>query len=183
MFDGQDHIIEFYLNVACDPSGFGEAITRLGRVELAPAGGRIDFNEIFSESVEPGAFVTALAIDPDGATSELCACLEVEVEVAGDSDLDGVADATEDTAPFSGDGNEDGTPDRDQAHIATLATFPDAGVLVTLESPAATPLGSVEAIDQPAVDGPPVVDGFPLGFYRVSDEYVPDPDERAFPEE
>ena len=58
---------------------------------------------------------------------------DVQATISGpDTDGDGVADTEEDAAPNGGDGNDDGTPDRLQASVASL---PDPGGInyVTIE--------------------------------------------------
>ncbi|MBU1170229.1 MAG: PKD domain-containing protein [Proteobacteria bacterium] len=61
------------------------------------------------------------------------------------------------------DGNEDGTPDRDQANVTALDSF--AGdAYVTLESPTGTVLSNVGASGNPSSADAPDVD-FPFGFF------------------
>ena len=56
-----------------------------------------------------------------------------------DSDSDGIADENEQGAPNAGDGNWDGVPDADQAHVASFLD-PSSGHYITLESDTGTTL-------------------------------------------
>ena len=79
-----------------------------------------------------------------------------------DADLDGVADSVENAAPNGGDGNKDGTLDRQQANVASLPNAVNAQY-VTLASPTGTKLINVRAIDNPTT--PPTGTTFPVGCF------------------
>ena len=84
------------------------------------------------------------------------------------SDGDGVPDALEDLAPNGGDGNGDGTPDREQGDVASLPDGEDVG-FVTLEvsggcsslSGVATSSESAAAEVDPSLD-------YPLGLVEFT---------------
>ena len=71
--------------------------------------------------IPPSGFTPFINMDPTQPVQpeNLVKLNLVSTAVAGDSDGDGVSDALEDEAP-GGDGNNDGTPDRQQAHVASL---------------------------------------------------------------
>lgn len=70
--------IEFFVNSACNPSGFGEGETFLGTIDVTTdAAGRADFSAPFSVAVDPGRFVSATATDPAGNTSQFSRCAVV----------------------------------------------------------------------------------------------------------
>jgi hypothetical protein len=70
--------LEFFANVASDPSGFGEGQRYLGfttvttpTTEISPAGGYVvSFSVTFPEVISSGEFITATATDPGNNTSE-----------------------------------------------------------------------------------------------------------------
>jgi Bacterial Ig-like domain (group 1)/Right handed beta helix region len=65
--------LEFFGNVVCDPSGFGEGETFLGSGSVTTnAAGTASFSFTFAAS--GGTFITATATDPLGNTSEFSAC-------------------------------------------------------------------------------------------------------------
>ena len=63
-----------------------------------------------------------------------------------DNDSDGIADETEQNAPNSGDGNWDGVPDADQAHVASFLD-PNSGHYITLESDTGTTLENCHTVN------------------------------------
>lgn len=67
--------LDFYRNTACDPSGFGEGAVFIGAENGLAAG---PFMVTLNLQVPVGELITATATDPNGNTSELSACLEVE---------------------------------------------------------------------------------------------------------
>ena len=80
-----------------------------------------------------------------------------------DDDGDGVSNAVEDGAANGGDGNDDGTPDRQQANVVSLPNAVD-GRYVTLEIAAGKQFTQVEAVGNPSPgDAPPLK--FPYGFF------------------
>ncbi len=80
-----------------------------------------------------------------------------------DSDGDGVDDDEENQAPNGGDGNDDGTPDGLQEHVASFLNTDD--VYVTIASAETTSLASVLAHDNPSPDDTPAGVAFPAGFF------------------
>jgi titin len=67
--------LEFFSNVECDPSGYGEgqAFLGFGHVKTNQAG-FASFIITLPVSLPRGAFVTVTATDPGGSTSEFSAC-------------------------------------------------------------------------------------------------------------
>jgi len=85
--------------------------------------------------------------------------------ISMDSDGDGVQDLEEDAAPNQGDGNNDGTPDRQQGHVASLRSVVSQQ-FVTIVAPAALSLQNVRAVPTPAGATPPANVTFPHGFFE-----------------
>jgi len=67
--------VDFYVNSACDPSGFGQGASLIGSsIVTTDASGNSSFNVQLPVSVSAGSIVTATATDPDGNTSEFSLC-------------------------------------------------------------------------------------------------------------
>ncbi len=74
-----EYAVEFFASSACDPSGYGEAETVVWSTTVTTdAGGGVHFELAAPVTVTAGWYLTATATDPDGNTSELSACREVE---------------------------------------------------------------------------------------------------------
>lgn len=87
-----------------------------------------------------------------------------------DRDTDGVPNNVEDDAPNGGDGNQDGVPDSQQAHVASL---PGAGgQYVTIVGPAGTQLTDVRYVPVPPPGGPSRAN-FPVGMFEFTVTGVP----------
>ena len=70
--------LEFFANIACDGSDFGEGATFLGSTDVTTdTNGDVGFAAGISPALVDGEFITATATDPGGNTSEFCECLEV----------------------------------------------------------------------------------------------------------
>jgi len=68
--------LEFFANVACDPSGYGEGELFLGTTNVTTgANCTKHFNVTFPTPVPGGLIITATATDPFGNTSEFSQCL------------------------------------------------------------------------------------------------------------
>jgi hypothetical protein len=80
-----------------------------------------------------------------------------------DSDGDGVSDAIEEAAPFEGDGDRDGVPDRDQGHVVSLPSF-TSGRHITLVAPETARFESVRTTRNPALADSPQAMMFEEGF-------------------
>ncbi len=79
------------------------------------------------------------------------------------TDSDGVSDTVEAAAPNSGDGNNDGVQDNQQANVTSLPSSAPGAEYLTLASPSTTTLDSVQSIANPSPSTvPPGVD-FPIG--------------------
>ena len=79
----------------------------------------------------------------------------------GCTDADGVADAVEWGAPNGGDGNDDGTPDAEQANVTSL---PAPGGYVTIAVPTGGTLANVSTSTAPVSPAPPTGATFPRGL-------------------
>jgi LPXTG-motif cell wall-anchored protein len=66
-----------------------------------------------------------------------------------DSDNDGTTSEVEDAAPNNGDGNNDGTPDAEQANVTSFVS-PETGQYVTIVTPTGTTLSTVTAAAAPS---------------------------------
>jgi CSLREA domain-containing protein len=69
--------LEFFVNDACDPLGFGEGQTLIGQGMVMTMGNDASFTFTFPVTVSPTQFITATATDPNGNTSEFSACVQV----------------------------------------------------------------------------------------------------------
>ena len=79
VFTSTTYTLDFFSNVACDPSGNGEGQTYLGSTTVAASAtcGSVPFNVTLPLGVAGGAFITADATDSTGNTSEFSTCLLV----------------------------------------------------------------------------------------------------------
>jgi hypothetical protein len=65
------YLIQFFANVAADPSGFGQGQTFIGSITVTTdSNGNASFTATLAASVPAGQFLSATATDPDGNTSE-----------------------------------------------------------------------------------------------------------------
>lgn len=74
------YTLEFFSNLACDPSGFGEGQQLLGSIPVLTDGnGNASFSETLTgeEQQSTGDFITATAAATSGSTSEFSQCAEV----------------------------------------------------------------------------------------------------------
>ncbi len=85
---------------------------------------------------------------------------------AKDSDGDSVWDAIEDLAPGDGDGNQDGVPDREQAHVVSLPSF-TSRQNVTLVAPSTTRFETVRTMRNPSLPDSPEAMMFEEGFLEI----------------
>lgn len=73
-----NYLIEFYQNDSCDNSNFGEGQNFLGDLEVTVSNDTpVDFSTTFVPF--PGGYLTALATDTDGNTSEFSLCEPISV--------------------------------------------------------------------------------------------------------
>jgi len=123
------------------------------------------FTKLLFNPDETGVYTASLEIqsnDPDYPVRT------VNLTGIGVSDVDGLTDV-EESGPNgddpSFDGNTDGTPDNQQAHVSSLHTF-NQSHYVTLETDDEnTALSNVRAADNPSPDNVPANAEFPLGFF------------------
>ncbi len=72
----QDFEVEFYASAACNPSGFGEGQLLIGSASLATdEDGNDRFSVTLPVALGDGRFITALATDEYGNTSEFSQCI------------------------------------------------------------------------------------------------------------
>jgi CSLREA domain-containing protein/uncharacterized repeat protein (TIGR01451 family) len=71
--------VDFYASQSCDPSGFGEGGSYLGSDTVTTdAGGIAAFTSSVATPAPAGTYVTAIATDPTGNSSEFSQCLEYD---------------------------------------------------------------------------------------------------------
>jgi CSLREA domain-containing protein len=70
--------IEFFANVDCDPSGFGEGREFIGSTSVATTASCSASFSVILPAVPVGRFITATATDPAGNTSEFSQCVQVQ---------------------------------------------------------------------------------------------------------
>ena len=86
------YLIQFFANVAADPSGYGQGQTLIGSITVTTdSNGNASFTATFTATVPSGQFVIATATDSTGDTSEFAQ----DVVVSG-----GVVAAVTQTAPL-----------------------------------------------------------------------------------
>ncbi|MFN0137143.1 MAG: right-handed parallel beta-helix repeat-containing protein [Phycisphaerae bacterium] len=93
---GTDYAIEFFSNVACDGSGFGEGAAFIGEIAVTTLPtGNVAF--AFPVALPAGTVVTATATDPLFNTSEFSMCVVIPAPPAcpGDVNGDGVVNLTD----------------------------------------------------------------------------------------
>jgi hypothetical protein len=117
--------IDFYANVAADPSGHGEGQRWLGAVMVTTnAGGTANFNHLLDISVEPGQFITATATEGPvanlGNTSEFSASRLV-VKLGDRAPAPQVASAPEENIKYAAPGNARGMNRMDQLSVQRQA--------------------------------------------------------------
>jgi hypothetical protein len=86
----QTYTIQFFASDACDASGYGEALNYVGGNQVTTdAGGNASFsftssvNSSYPGTVAAGKFITAVATNAGGSSSELSQCRQVVNEPAG----------------------------------------------------------------------------------------------------
>ena len=76
-----DYTLEFFSNVVCDPSGFGEGEQSLGTgTYQTDEAGNIYFTQPLAATDLTGQFITATATDAAGNTSEFSKCMRVGLD-------------------------------------------------------------------------------------------------------
>jgi hypothetical protein len=72
------YTLEFFVNNACDPSGFGEGDTFIGSTNVATGANCTNvFTTTFPVGVPEGLVLTATATDPNNNTSEFSRCVPI----------------------------------------------------------------------------------------------------------
>ncbi len=118
-----------------------------------------------SPGEHPARFVRFEVHDGDGGSDADVKRVEL---VMTDNDADGVDNGEEGEAPFGGDGNQDGVPDAEQEHVASLRGRENR--FITFSSPENTRLVNVQPLADPA--GPPEATDFPLGLFDFQIEGI-----------
>jgi CSLREA domain-containing protein len=75
--------LDFYASGACDPSGFGEGVHRVGLAQITTQGGDAPFDLTFNVALPPNQVITATATDPAGNTSEFSRCAAAGAATVG----------------------------------------------------------------------------------------------------
>jgi hypothetical protein len=71
--------IEFYSSPSCDPSGYGEGKVFLGaKTVTTNSSGKVDFTFDTNYATTVGEFLTAIAFDPQGNSSEFSNCRRID---------------------------------------------------------------------------------------------------------
>ncbi|MBO6574778.1 MAG: tandem-95 repeat protein [Rhodothermales bacterium] len=101
------------------------------------------------------------ATDATGRTASASIFVDVK-PIPGDDD--GVTVETEADAPNGGDGNGDGVPDAEQAHVASLPSATSGDYVTVAAEPGSELLAVTSTADNPASEPPPADAQFPAGF-------------------
>jgi parallel beta-helix repeat protein len=92
--------IDFYRNTSCDTSNNGEGESRVGHVTVTTdASGNATINATGLTAVPVGQVATAVAIDPNGNTSEFSACRAATAGSAGTLQLSAATYNSNETGP------------------------------------------------------------------------------------
>jgi uncharacterized repeat protein (TIGR01451 family) len=134
-----------------DPLTFPVTVNVAGNLATQPDR---TFRVILSEPSPPSVIA-----DPVG--------LGTIIDDDADNDGDGVSDKLEDLAPGGGDANGDGTPDRQQPHVAALPNAVDGRYVALVASPGAVLSGVRPVANPDPANSPPGIT-FPLGFFEFS---------------
>lgn len=127
--------IEFFINDAADPSGFGEGERFIGsKMVSTDASGNTAVDDSFTDpSLATGRFVAATATDADGNTSEFSAVIEASVaENGGPTAQDDTSTTDEDVATEIDVLSNDTDPDGD-ALTVTVTDDPASGTAEVLD--------------------------------------------------
>lgn len=82
--------LEFFSNVAADPSGFGEGQTFIGSTSVATdPSGNVSFTVVFPIAIPAGEFMSSTATDPAGNTSEFSGVEDVIQNQPPDANANG----------------------------------------------------------------------------------------------
>ena len=171
--------LEFYAS----DNGYSDARRYLGHAEFpTDASGHVDIVAHLEGPVTPGEYVTSLAVDPSGNTSQVSNA--VLAQGPEDSEQDGVSDDVESLVPASaeaplsagavaspqsqlqgrGDGNGDGIPDALQSNVVS---FPGvAGIWFTLSAGEGVAFRDVVPMDPRRLGAVPP--GYALSFGAVA---------------
>jgi CSLREA domain-containing protein len=104
--------IDFYQTYGCDASGHGEGAVYLGTVSGVNTGvnGAAVYNFYTPQLVPPASFISTIAVDAGGSSSEFSLCRPAFSDL--DDDDDGYSDVNESERPLcAGNVNDDSTDD------------------------------------------------------------------------
>jgi CSLREA domain-containing protein len=147
--------LEFFANIAADPSGYGEGQRYLGAYTVTTnASGVVNFNVALTASVGGGEWVSATATDPSGNTSEF----SLSVRVTGPFVVNVTTDASD--ADLSDDVCATGVPGECSLRAAIQQANATAGAnTIHFDIPGAGPHFITPASALPAITGPVTIDG------------------------
>ena len=164
--------ITTYLNVDQNAINSYESITATNSGIYSPADASLTWSSSEGNVIDEGNGIWSWSLPPGSTEGSRTVTINAGgqqttfiVNVQGD----GAATVLEDGAPNSGDGNNDGTPDGAQIHVASLPS-PLTGQYVTIAATPGMTLTNVAIPATPAVgeDSLPVNAIFPLGFPTFS---------------
>lgn len=135
-------------------------------VRIPFTGTAVGQHAIVSDAADnlPVGDVTLVGIDGPIPAGRIIYGTTAVTIILADGDGDGVTDREEDDAPNSGDGNSDSTADKQQSHVASLASRV-SGRYMTLAASPQTAFQNVQTTDNPSPSDAPTDVGFGLGFF------------------
>lgn len=141
--------VEFFSNDTSTIFGSGPGETYLGSATVSPGTNKTATLTVNGDLYKKALSATTTAIDGTtatgfGSTSEFAK--NISVGNATDYDADGVTDTVEDQAPNTGDGNNDGTPDKEQPTVTSLEVD-STGIRETFVTTGCSENGSVTSVD------------------------------------
>ena len=121
----------------------------------------VDVSGLSADTYRATITITA----PEANISPVETTVVLTLGIPPDSDSDGVIDLIEDGAPNGGDGNNDGTPDREQANVTSLPNAVN-GAYVTVSTEGGT-FAEVRAVQEPPGEVPSFV-VFSVGHFEFT---------------
>jgi hypothetical protein len=116
--------VDIYRNDSCDPSGFGEGQELIySGIYQTELDGDVDFDlNITPWNLSPGDYLTALATDPNGNTSEFSACLIVPSPPATPTPTPGPTNTPTNTPTPTATSSPSATPSATPSPTATATS-------------------------------------------------------------
>ncbi len=118
------YTLDFYANLAEDPTGYGQGALWLGWTTVTTdAAGNASFHCALTNAVAVTGFISATATDPDNNTSEFCLCVPNQVGPIVDTDGDGLPDDYELAWGFDPNWAGDASLDADGDGLTNLEEY------------------------------------------------------------